>query len=223
MAKMANLLENLPTELIEMIFKYLSGSDIYFSFGSLNSRFQKIVGNYRYFLLDFRLISKFIFDSIIKSIQPSNICALTLSNADETIGQIEFFLSYWKLSDFVNLRSLHLHDVERNILLRVSRDMMQLSKLVSLCIDGSEIYHDFYLEDLWQLRHLQYLYIPNCYYSLEQIHRLLTVGKLTHVEINCDWADMPNVFNSAAFLRSVTLHLYSSVSFKFVLNAFFSF
>ena len=58
-----------------MIFQYLSDSDHYVSF-------------------DFESVSKLIFDSVVEHIQPSNIYALTLSNSNGTVGQIELFLSY---------------------------------------------------------------------------------------------------------------------------------
>lgn len=153
---MSNLLENLSIELIEMIFEYLSGSDIYFSFGNLNNRFNKILDHYHYFILDFRSISKLIFNSIIKYIEPSNICALTLSNGVETTGQFELFLSYWKLSDFVNLRLLHLHDINQCILSFVSYDLMKLSKLLILRIDGVKIDGNLLVEKMYQFHHLQY-------------------------------------------------------------------
>ena len=206
---MATLLENLSIELIDMIFEYLFGSDIYFSFGNLNNRFNKILDNYHYFILDFRSISKFIFNSIIKSIKPSNICALTLSNGDETTGQIELFVSSWKLSDFVNLRLLDLHDINQCILSFVCYDIMKLSKLLILRIDGVQMNGNLLIEKICQFHHLQYLYIRDFSDFSVDINRLSTVDKLTHIDISCHVENIPNVFNFASSLRSVNLNIIS--------------
>lgn len=204
---MQTLLENLPTELIEMIFKYLSGSDIYFSFDNLNNRYRTIVKNYRYFTLNFRLMSKCKFDSIIKYIRPSNIRALTLSNGVETNGQIEFFLSSWKLSEFVNLRYLYLDNIERYMTSLICYDIMKLSKLSILHMNGSRSRGDFLLKNIYQLHQLKYLYIRDFYDCFTDISHLSTFDKLTHIDISCDVENISNVFNLASSLRSVNLNI----------------
>jgi hypothetical protein len=201
---MSYFFENLPSELMEMIFRYLSGCDLYFSFGNLNYRFNTLLANYRYYSLDFRYVSKMIFDSMIEYIQPSHIYALTLSNSIETIGQIDLFLSYWKLSDFINLRSLHLHRIDHFILTLVQSDIMKLSNLLILRIDGCQMDDDSFLEQLSQLPHLQYLYIPDFNNSLWSISPLLS-NKLVHIDIYCHSQDISYVFNSGPSLRSINL------------------
>ncbi len=201
---MSYFFENLPSELIEMIFRYLSGCDLYFSFGNLNYRFNTLLANYRYYSLDFRYVSKLIFDSVIEYIQPSHIYALTLSNSIETIGQIESFSSYWKVSDFINLRSLHLHKIDQCILKLIYSDITQLSNLLILRIDGCQIDDHLFLKQLSQLRHLQYLYIPDFCKSLLSISPLL-FNKLVHIDIYCHSQDISYVFNSGPSLRSINL------------------
>lgn len=141
---MVDVLENLPTELIEKIFENLSGSYIFFSFRHLNNRSAEIVNDLRYFSLDFRLINKYIFDSTIKSIEPLKVRSLILSSSVETTGQIKLFFSYWKLGDFVNV---HLNGIETDLLSSISFELFNLAKLVNLRIDGIKFKGDVFAEN----------------------------------------------------------------------------
>jgi hypothetical protein len=196
---MPSFFDNLPTELIEMIFRYLSGCDLYLSFGNLNDRFNRLLGNYHYFSLDFRSVSKFTFDSVIKYIRPSDIYALTLSHDMETTGQIELFLSYWKLSDFVNLRSLNLPGINQFIL----SDIIQLSNLLVLRIYTNSI-DAYLLEQLSQIPHLKYLYVPGFCDWLRDISRP-SFNRLTHISTRCDVEAISYVCNLSPSLLSVNL------------------
>jgi len=202
--KMPSSFEIFPPELIEMIFRYLSGLDIYLSFGRLNHQFDTLLANYHYISLNFRSISKLKFDSLMEYLRPSDIYGLTLSNSRETIEQIELFLSHWKLSDFINLRSLHLHQINQRILSLVSHDIVKLSNLLILRIDGCEMNGSFFLEDFSQLPYLQYLCVPNFHHWSWNIYPS-PVNKLTHLDLRCHVKRIPYIFILYPSLRSVNL------------------
>lgn len=198
---MPSFFEIFPSELIQMIFRYLSGLDIYLLFRHLNHRFDILIANYHYFSFDFRSVSKLKFDSIMKYIRPPDIYALTLSNSKETIGQIELFLSYWDLCNFINLRSLYLHQIDQRILSLVSINIVKLSNLLIVRIDGCDMDGTFLLENLSQLHYLQYLYVPNFQHSSwNNYHSPL--NRLIHIHRRYRIETMSDLFSSYSSLHS---------------------
>lgn len=125
----------LPSELIEIIFGYLSDCDIYLSFSRLNNRFEILLGNYYNFSLDFRSISLHWHFQMVK----------------KTVDKLNYFYrtgNYLMLSmfdQFIFMRLINLY----------------LSKLVYLRIDGCEMDGCLLLEELSQFHELQYLCLPN--------------------------------------------------------------
>ncbi|CAF2937705.1 unnamed protein product [Rotaria sp. Silwood2] len=94
--------EELPDEILLLIYRYLSSTDILFSFYGLNSRFsQTISGFYQHFVLGH--VSFKQFNYICKSILPDigiNICSLVVSNDWKGILS-QKFLNYF--SDKISL------------------------------------------------------------------------------------------------------------------------
>jgi hypothetical protein len=187
-----------------MIFRYLSGIDIYFSFYNLNIRFNRIISNYHYFSFDFRSISKLTFDSMMQYIQPLNIYALTLSNYVDKPGQIELFLSCWKLSEFVNLRSLHLHHIiDESILPLILSEIIELSNLVDLRIDTQYLKYCLPIKPFFQLTHLKSLCLPCVKIADSDICPPFL--NVTHIHIYCSLKDISLVFKLTPFLRSLSI------------------
>ncbi|UJR32676.1 hypothetical protein I4U23_020137 [Adineta vaga] len=107
-------LDQWPVELILMIFQYLSGRDIFFSFYNTSVYLNQILKSYNHYSLNFLAITKEKFDEILSFIDLNQIIALTLSNEEFTGGQFNYFLSNYFLSYhlFSNLYSLTLHSIK---------------------------------------------------------------------------------------------------------------
>ncbi|CAF1223455.1 unnamed protein product [Rotaria sordida] len=90
----------LPLELIHYIFGYLDAKTIVRTFRSICKRFYIAVKTYDQFKLDFNSISKSDFLFLCNFIESKNIESLTLSDRDETPGQIEYFLSFIRIKYF---------------------------------------------------------------------------------------------------------------------------
>lgn len=149
---MSSVLCDLPPELIEMIFRYLSGLEIYYSFHNLNRRFAALIENYNYLSLDFQSESKDVFDYYtIKLIKPFSISALSLSDGDETYGQIDLFFSMFKLCEFVNLRSICFESIYPSTLVWFISEMDKLSNLLIVRIDSLNHHVIYQLQNLVHL------------------------------------------------------------------------
>ena len=101
-------LERFPIELIHQIFHYLHTDAIFLAFSNLNGSFNRIIDTYDRYQLNFQSKSRMNFDSILHSIHPNQVTALTLSNLDDTSGQFQLFLSIFSLKQFSRLQSLRL-------------------------------------------------------------------------------------------------------------------
>jgi hypothetical protein len=195
---MSSFFDDLPPEIIQMIFRYLSGSDLYLSFGDLNSRFVSLLSNYPYFSLDFRPVSKLIFDSVIRYIHPSNIYSLVLLNK-----QIELILSHWKLTDFVNLRTLRLYDINQSTLLLVASDIIKLSNLVTVYIEEEHLWDWIAIEEFSQLSSLNFL----CYMRYCALQMCSPFPQLTYIAVRCVLEEISHILTVAPSLRSLNLEI----------------
>lgn len=100
--------ENLPTEILYRIYNELDTETILFSIRCLCKRLYKITNDYNRYRLNFRYVSRSDLRVISRIINPEKIISLKLSNSDETSDQIQLFLSYFHLNQFIRLRSLTL-------------------------------------------------------------------------------------------------------------------
>ena len=131
---MSNIrLENLPTEIIYMIFDYLSPHHILHAFLNINSLFNGMLSNYHNYKLNFKSISRAQFDLVYHHINPNQVVSLTLSDLEDTPDLSALFFRSFRLADFNRLRMLKLIIIENeswtNILpyLQTNNNRPQLS------------------------------------------------------------------------------------------------
>jgi hypothetical protein len=122
--------ETLPNELIYLIFKYLNANDILIALSNLNSRFTALLAAYTDYKLDFRSVSKDVYDFVCSQIIPSYVQMLYLSNNRYTYGQIQNFFNRFSLSSFSSrLRSLSLKSCLENGSKEIIDQLHLLTKL----------------------------------------------------------------------------------------------
>ncbi|CAF0970306.1 unnamed protein product [Adineta steineri] len=126
-------LDNLPVELLYHILKFLDTDTILLSFRYVCKRFYIISNVYNQYELNLNSCTKYNFYRFCRIINPLNIISLILSDDDRTPGQINLFLSFYKLKQFKYLRSLTLLEIEDSNLNIVLKDLSYVS-LLSLTI-----------------------------------------------------------------------------------------
>ena len=104
-------LHTLPVELLHHILQLLDSETILLSFRHVCRRFHLITDVYNRYRLDLHSCTKANFYRLCRTITPSNILALTLSDDETTPGQIGLFLRYFQLTQFQSLRSLTLLEI----------------------------------------------------------------------------------------------------------------
>jgi len=113
-------LEALPVELLYRIIDNIDTKTVFLSLRCVCKRFYAIINNQNRYKLDFGYISKSNFYQVCHLIHPENVIGLTLSNGNETVGQIGLFLSFFDVHLFTRLFSLTLiriNESESNIFL----------------------------------------------------------------------------------------------------------
>ena len=134
-------LSTLPVEIILYIFRYFDAQTIVRSFRTICKRFYCIVNTYQQFNFDFNGILKSDFHFLCNYVQPKNVELLTLSDNDETPGQIEYFLSIFRINQFSRLRSLTILEIDDCYLTSILKDL-QTSTLSSLSIRSCRDYSE---------------------------------------------------------------------------------
>ena len=134
-------LNTLPVEVILYIFRYFDAQTIVRSFRTICKRFYVIVNTYNQLNFDFNGISKSDFHFLCNYVQPKNVELLTLSDSDETPGQIEHFLSIFRINQFIRLRSLTLLEIDDCYLTSILNNL-QISTLSSLSICSCRYYSE---------------------------------------------------------------------------------
>ncbi|CAF1544851.1 unnamed protein product, partial [Rotaria sordida] len=119
-------LSTLPVELIFYIFRYLDAPTIVRSIRRVCKQFYTIVPTYDQFKFNFKSILKSDFHLLCNLIEPKNVESLTLSDDDETPGQIEYFLSIFRISQFTRLHSLTLCEIDDCYLNIILKDIKAL-------------------------------------------------------------------------------------------------
>ena len=127
--------EILPVEIHHRIFDHLDIQTILFTFRHVCRRFYSIVDTYRSYRLNFEEISQAKFHRICRIIPLEYVVALTLSDKDQTHGQIRLFLSLFNLNQFIRLRSLTLLQIDDDQLNIFIHFILQ-SSITSLSIDS---------------------------------------------------------------------------------------
>lgn len=120
-------LHNLPVELLHLILQSLDSETILLSFRYVCRRFYLITEVFNRYRLDLHACTKANFYRLCRTINPSNILALTLSDDETTPGQIGLFLKHFQLAQFQSLRALTLLAIGDSNLLPLLRDLSHSS------------------------------------------------------------------------------------------------
>ncbi|CAF1214408.1 unnamed protein product [Adineta ricciae] len=122
----------LPPEVVFYIFRHLDAQTIVRSVRLVCKQFSTFVNTYDQFNLHLNSISKPEFHYLCNLIRPNQVKSLTLSNDAETPGQIEYFLSCFRLKQYTQLRSLTLLEIDQCYLHVILKDVlnMRLEKLI---------------------------------------------------------------------------------------------
>jgi hypothetical protein len=107
-------LEILPVEILYRIFDNLDTRTIFFSVRLVCRLFQAVVNTYHRYDLNLKSASKSDVHVLCRSINPQNIVSLTLSDSNDTPGQVELFLGLARIRQFTRLRSLTLHQINES-------------------------------------------------------------------------------------------------------------
>ncbi|CAF2910771.1 unnamed protein product [Rotaria sp. Silwood2] len=202
-------LSTLPTELIFYIFCYLDAPTIIRSFRKVCKRFYKIVPTYDRFKFDFKSILKSDFHLLCNLIHPKNVESLTLSDDDETPGQIVYFLSIFRISQFTRLRSLTLFEIDDYHLSIILKDIKAL-ELNSLSIYSKKDYSqgNTNVADLLPVTSLPRLFTFNFNIQSFDATNILWPFqcKIEHLEIYCHTLDeCCNLFCHLSNLRTLVV------------------
>lgn len=106
-----SFLEALPIEILYRIYDELDAETILFSMRCVSKKFYLITSNYDRYELDFCYVSRSSIPAMARLIDPKNVISLKLSDEERTNGQIELFLSYFPIEEFLRLQTLTLHYV----------------------------------------------------------------------------------------------------------------
>jgi hypothetical protein len=127
-------LDNLPVELIYRILDCLDIQTIFHSLHGVCRRINYTLGTYNRYKFNFKSISKHDFHLICRLIPHKQVISLTLSDENDTPGQIWLFLSSFHIEEFVRLSSLTLHKIEETELEKILKTI-SLKSLKCLSID----------------------------------------------------------------------------------------
>ena len=124
--------ESLPNELINLLFKYLNANDMFNALSNLNSRFTALLATYADYKIDFRSVSKGVYDFVCSQMNPSHVRVLYLSDKRNTCGQIQDFFDRFLLSSFSSrLRSLSLDSCPSDRCRAIIDQLPSLTKLTA--------------------------------------------------------------------------------------------
>ncbi|CAF2475679.1 unnamed protein product [Rotaria sp. Silwood2] len=133
-ANMMLSLDTLPVEILHRIFDSLDTETILFSVKYVCKRFNLITINYNRYKLNFKTIFKHTFHQLCRITYPENIISLTLSNENQTPGQIELFLSLYRIEEYTRLQSVTLMAIEEYYLNIILKHLSTTCLLISLVI-----------------------------------------------------------------------------------------
>lgn len=168
--------ESLSNDTIFDIFDYFDGTELFYTFYGLNSRFNWLLyKEYRPFRFNFRSISKRKFDAICQQHLPliaDQVITLSLFDDDDTPQQIYQFYSYFSsITQFVNLRALSISNINTHErLLMIIRQCHHLSHLTYFRLNygylwGTPMLYQSIVNSIWSLPKLIH-YDFNCTKSL---------------------------------------------------------
>jgi hypothetical protein len=128
-----SIFDTLPVEILYRIFDNLDLQTILLSVRYVCKRFYLTTHSYDRYNFNFESISRPHFYFICQFIPFENVISLTLSDEDQTHGQIQLFLSLFHIEQFSRLQSLTLLQIE-DIHLNIFLNYIITSSLKSLSI-----------------------------------------------------------------------------------------
>ena len=159
--------ECLPNEIFIECFEYLNTFEIFYSFHRLNYRFNQLIQSISMHL-NFQYVRKSIFEHLRSTITlnpdiKNQIHSLYLSDEDDC-GQTELFLSFFSVTEFVNLKSLTLNNVNKHNMQKIKPMLPLLTELCSLYIIQAEYLKKYDIFDIlvgFPMTKLQKLLLPS--------------------------------------------------------------
>jgi len=172
----------LPLELLHNIFTYFFTHEILYSFSNVSDHVDIVLLTYPSYRLNFKSILKSNFDLICRQIKPDQVLSLTLSDDDDTPGQSELFLSYFRIEQFIRLQSLTLFNIELDALESIFSDLNKLKQLRSFSFHIKNITSKYpnWIHDYSSMKaRLDHL-VPEVYIQvLPQLNRLSCTNGVT--------------------------------------------
>ncbi|CAF2577764.1 unnamed protein product [Rotaria sp. Silwood2] len=137
------LFDLLPIELLQMIFSYFLAHEIFLSFIDVSDYVNATLLSYAAYQLDLKLIEKSQLNSFFYCIRPEQIISLTLSHDNDTSHLSIYFLSIFRLEQFIRLRSITFIDIKYELIESIFNNLHKLSQLRSLSFDIENIKYKY--------------------------------------------------------------------------------
>ncbi|CAF4056913.1 unnamed protein product [Adineta steineri] len=175
--------ELLPNEILLDYFGYFNALDLFYAYDGLNYRLNKLI-RILPLHLNFQYANKSKFGEFCRTMSlneelRNQIYALHLSN-QETDFQIEAFLSFLSLNQFINLRSLSITETDSIDSTKIISMLSSISKLQTLSIISS----DFPFNTINETLFIKNLTIFYCF--LNELYQLLQhMPLLKYLNIQC--------------------------------------
>jgi hypothetical protein len=202
------LLNQLPTEIFHMIFDYLWAHEILHAFLNITDYLDRLLSNYKNYMINFESIRKSHFDLICHYIRPEQVISLILSDKLDTPSQSELFRLIFSIAQFTGLRALKLIELDDDGESFFS-DLYKLQHLVSL-----EISVKFFLPLITTTSSLQRLIInipSNLRLNLDPSIARIRFEHLRELSLsNCSCTQLKQIFRQATRLTSL------KISFTFI-------
>jgi hypothetical protein len=135
------LLDCFPVELVHHLLNYFSAHEIFYTFTHVSSYIDNVLNAYSSYRVNFESITKKEFDSVCQRIVPKQVISLTLSDDENTPGQIELFLSRFQINQFTRLCSLTLIDVGPDfweVIMTKLIDLKNLRSFIYIALDRTD-------------------------------------------------------------------------------------
>jgi hypothetical protein len=199
------LLDRFPVELIFNIFTYLTAIEIVDSFYSFSRYLRECIRSYEEYRINLKSIHKSKFDRICNIIRPDQIMTLTISDDEETPGQMNLFFTRFPTfeNSFIRLEHLHIRNFEEFPILS------RMEYLHTMTIDFER----------WPLYSFDYAKIREYDNKLVNIFRLPTLRTLilNNESLNVDFNF--NIFPINEHLYKFKVHLRTIDNLSFIFKS----
>ncbi|CAF2779455.1 unnamed protein product [Rotaria sp. Silwood2] len=133
---MASRLNDLPPEILHIIFTYLWANEMFHSLYNINQHMNSVLYSYDNYYLDFRNTHKKTYDLLLTDLKHKIKC-LVISNGYSVprFTHIRNFLEQHNLSEFIRLEKLSLIDIDEEYFLEILPNIYRFNKLKCLKLD----------------------------------------------------------------------------------------